>query len=181
MFDPPECPRAANVSIAGSRMVPSCNGNDCTNWGVSKLVDGREKSVYSLGIVQYAVNPYVQLDLGLLRSDILSVRIVARADAALSQSQNLNVYLSATTDFMGANSTLCQAGLTFVGLGSETSALCPVSFKARYVTVWKNGTDYLSLQEVQALVDGECPGGQEQHVAVLTHAGWGAEAHVLVP
>ena len=137
-------------------MYPNCYGGYCPSWGVSKLVDGREKSTSSLGIVQYATNPYVQLDLGSLRTDILQVRIVSRADTALAQSQNLNVYISATTNFMGANSTLCQVNITFDFPGDDAIALCPVNFPARYVTVLKNGTNYLSLQEIQPMIDGTC-------------------------
>ena len=157
VFDPPECPRVVNVSVAGSRMWPTCLGGNCAFWGVSKLVDGRERSINSLGITHWATNPYVQLDLGTLRRDILTVRLVSRADTALQQSQNLNVYLSATTDFLGANSTLCEANVTFNGLGTEEIVLCPVNFNARYVTVLKNGTNYLSLQEVQPMVDSKYP------------------------
>lgn len=145
-----------NVSVNGSSMVPSCyGGGKCDSWGVSKMVDGRERSIYSLGIVDYATNPYVQLDLGVLRKDVRAVRLVARADSLLSQSQNLSVYLSATTDYLAASSTLCAANITFGALGADASALCPFNFTARYVTVWKNGTDFLSLQEVQPLMDGE--------------------------
>ena len=137
-------------------MFPSCAGGNCNVWGIGKVVDGREKSTSSLGITSYGTNPYMQLDLGRLRSDILQVRLVARADAGLSQSQYLNVYLSATTDFRGVNSTLCDDNITFDVLGDDYIALCPVNFTARYVTVMKNGTNYLSLQEVQPMVDGEC-------------------------
>ena len=137
-------------------MVPNCYGGNCAAWGVAKAVDGREKSTSSLAIVQYATNPYMQLDLGSLRSDILQVRLVSRADGWLAQSQNLNVYISTTTNYLGAGSTLCQANVTFDFLGDDAIALCPVNFTARYVTVWKNGTNYLSLQEVQPMVDSKC-------------------------
>jgi hypothetical protein len=122
------------------------------------VVDGREKSTSSLGHTSHGTNPYMQLDLGSLRSDILQVRLVARADgsAYTSQSQKLNVYLSATPDFRGANSTLCDDYITFEFAGDDFIALCPVNFAARYVTVMKNGTGYFSLQEVQPMVDGEC-------------------------
>ena len=153
VFDPPECPRVTNVSVAGSRMWPNCYGGWCNSWGIRKVVDGREKSTSSLGITSSATNPYMQLDLGSLRSDILQVRLVARADTALYQSQRVNVYISATTDFRGINSTLCDDNITFDFLGDDYIALCPVNFTARYVTVQKNGTGYFALQEVQPMVD----------------------------
>jgi hypothetical protein len=138
-------------------MSPSCYNGNCNAWGIAKVTDGREKSTSSLGHTSYGTNPFMQLDLGKLRSDILQVRLVARADgsAYLTQSQKLNVYLSATTDFRGANSTLCDDNITFEFAGDDFIALCPVNFTARYVTVMKNGTSYFSLQEVQPMVDGK--------------------------
>ena len=154
VFDPPECPRVTNVSVAGSRMYPNCYNGNCAGWGIAKVTDWREKSTSSLGLTSYGNNPFMQLDLGRLRSDILQVRLVARADAALYQSQKLNVYLSATTDFVGANSMLCDDNIMFEYVGDDYIALCPVNFTARFVTVMKNGTNVvLSLQEVQPMVD----------------------------
>ena len=156
MFDPPECPRVTNVSVAGSRMYPNCYNGNCAGWGIAKVVDGREKSTSSLGLTSYGNNPYMQLDLGRPRSDILQVRLVARADAALYQSQNLEVYLSTTTNFLGASSTKCESGITFEYLGDDYTVLCPVNFTARFVTVLRNATNVvLSLQEVQPMVDGK--------------------------
>ena len=155
VFDPPECPRITNVSVAGSRMWPNCYGGNCFGWGIRKVVDGRAQSTSSLGLTSYGTDPYMQLDLGSLRSDILQVRLVARADGALHQSQNVYVYLSATPDFRGVNSTLCEANITFERVGDDYTALCPVNFTARYVTVQKNGTNYFSLQEVQPMIDGK--------------------------
>jgi hypothetical protein len=115
----------------------------------------------------------MQLDLGSLRSDILQVRLVARADSTYyqSQSQKLNVYLSATPDFRVANSTLCDDYITFEFAGDDFIALCPVNFTARYVTVMKNGTGYFSLQEVQPMVEGECwvqpVGGSSKHMLIM--------------
>jgi hypothetical protein len=162
VYDMPECPRVTNVSVSGSRMYPSCLGGNCNAWGVVKLVDGREKSTSSLGHTSWATNPYMQLDLGSLRNDILQVRLVARADAALYQSNKVNVYISTTKDFRGVGSTLCDDDITFEYLGDDYIALCPVNFTARYVTVMKNGTNVvLSLQEVQPMVDGELCVGVE--------------------
>ena len=77
--------------------------------------------MHSLAITQYATNPYMQLDLNTSRSDIASIRIVARADCCLSQSQNLNVYLSPTTNFMAG--TLCRAGIVYGAVGGVATVL----------------------------------------------------------
>lgn len=134
-------------------MWPSIYGGD-PYWGPAKLYDGMERGIGSLTIVSYAAYPYVQLDLGEQRSDITAIRIVARADASLGQSQNLNVYLSADTNFTAG--TLCGAAVTFASLGELITVLCPVGVTAQYVYVQMNGTNYLSLQEVTPLYDGTC-------------------------
>ena len=67
------CPRATNVSVAGSRMSPSCYGGNCAAWGISKVIDGGWYSSRSLGIVSYSLNPSMQLDLGSTRTDIAGV------------------------------------------------------------------------------------------------------------
>ena len=134
-------------------MWPTCYGGNCAYWGPAKAYDGREKTVQSLAIVQYATNPHVQFKLNATRTDISAVRVVARADCCLSQAQNLNVYLSTTTSFL--NGTLCDDGITFPTIGSAATVLCPINKAALYVTVMLNGTDYLSLQEVTPLYDGK--------------------------
>ena len=136
-------------------MYPNCAGGNCEYYGISKLVDGKESGTRTLGHTSYGTSPYMQLDLGYPRSDVLAVRLVARSDTALYQSQYLNVYMSNTTSFQGTNGTLCEANVTFDFLGEDTLAMCPVNVTARYITVWKNATSYLALQEVQPLVDGE--------------------------
>ena len=124
----------------------------------------------SLAIVERSVNPYMQFDLGSIRTDISIVRIVGRADwytdwssSSMSQQSNLSVWLSPTTAFQSG--TLCAANLSPSVIGEMLAVLCPVNASARYVTVWMNttgkstggyaGMDYLSLQEVTPVYDGE--------------------------
>jgi hypothetical protein len=112
----------------------------------------------------------MQFDLGSTRTDISVVRVVGRADqyadwssSSLSQQSNLSVYLSPTTAFQSG--TLCAANLSPSVIGETLSVLCPVNASARYVTVWMNttgkssggyaGTDYLSIQEVTPVYEGE--------------------------
>ena len=136
-------------------MWPSCLSNDCETWGPKKLNDSKLTGVRSLGMTYVAANPYIQLDLGVGRTDITAVRITSRADCCLQQSQNLNVYLSATTAFLPPAGMLASAGITFSAQGQTVTILTPVNITARYLTVWKNDTwQYLSLQEVTALYDG---------------------------
>jgi hypothetical protein len=134
-------------------MWPTCLGGNCAYWGPQKAYDGREKTIQSLAIVHYATNPYVQFRLNGTRSDITAVRIVARADCCLDQARNLNVYLSTTPSFLSG--TLCDDGIQFPTIGSAATVLCPINTAALYVTVMLNGTNYLSLQEVTPLYDGE--------------------------
>ena len=150
VFDPPDCP--VPVPITGGTMWPTCFGGNCGYWGPAKAYDGKTKALSTLAIVQYATNPHMQLDLGSSRSDITSVRITSRADCCLSQSQNLNVYLSPTTSFQSG--TLCDVGLKFARVGETVTVLCPVNATGRFLTILLNGTDYLSLQEVTPLYDG---------------------------
>lgn len=136
-------------------MWPTCYDNDCSYWGPQKLNDSNVGSFSSLGIVQAAAYPYVQLDFGELRTDISAVRLVARADCCLDQSQGLNVYLSGNSTFLPPVGTLVSAGIAFTGVGQTVTITVPASIEARYLTVWKNHTwSYLSLQEVTALYDG---------------------------
>lgn len=68
------------VPVRGT-MYPSCFGGDCAGyWGPAKAYDGRQKGTASLAIVDSYTNPWLQLDLGTLVSDIASVQLVARAD-----------------------------------------------------------------------------------------------------
>jgi hypothetical protein len=108
--------------------------------------------------------PYMQYDLGPNPPNVTSVRITARADCCLYQSQNLYVYLSDnSTDFRTGN-TLCAGNVTFGGIGNTLVLLCPVAVAGkRYLTVQMNTTEnvggqYLSLQEVTAIYDGACEG-----------------------
>jgi hypothetical protein len=135
----------------------------------------------SLAIVERSVNPYMQFDLGSIRTDISIVRIVGRADwytdwssSSMSQQSNLSVWLSPTTAFQSG--TLCVSNLSPAVIGEVMNVLCPVNASARYVTVWMNttgkstgthfGTDFLSLQEVTPVYDGECK-GQDIHPTEL--------------
>ena len=120
----------------------------------------------------------MQFDLGSERTDISVVRVVGRADqyadlssTSLSQQSNLSVWLSPTTAFQSG--TLCASNLSPSVIGETLTVLCPVNASARYVTVWMNttgraalaygglyaGKDFLSLQEVTPVYDGE-PGGR---------------------
>ena len=123
--------------------------------------------------MQRSVNPFMQFDLGSARSDISIVRIVGRADwyveppslgsSSLTQQSNLSVWLSPTPNF--ASGTLCAANLIPAYIGETLNVPCPTNVSARYVTVWMNttgklsngiaGQEFLSLQEVTPLYDGE--------------------------
>lgn len=168
VYDPPECPYP--VKFTNGILSPSCFNNDCTYYGWSKLNDGIEMGIRSLAHTVSAVNPYMQLDLGATRTDISMIRLVARSDCCLEQSQNVNVYASTTTDFTGTGSVLCATNVTFPALGAELKLLCPVNVTMRYVTVQKvtsaggaatgrrlqqTASSVFSLQEVQALMDSE--------------------------
>jgi hypothetical protein len=112
----------------------------------------------------------MQLDFGAAHTDISLIRLVARSDCCLEQSQYVNVYVSTTTDFTGTGSVRCAMNLTFPALGTAVKVLCPVNITMRYLTVQKitsaaattgrrlqqSTSSVFSLQEVQALMDCEC-------------------------
>lgn len=115
-------------------------------------------------------DPYFQLDLGEAFanvSQVSAVRITARADSLLDESQHINVYVGEITNYNLANSVLCEADVIFGGLGSTITVLCPVNvpktIMTRYVTVVMNTTansrtKVISLQEVTPIWDGEAGG-----------------------
>ena len=158
---------------SGTYSSAGCFIGDCATWGPSKALDLRTKSLSSLAIVARSVNPFMQFDLGGLRTDISVVRIVGRADwyaepvdrgsTSLTQQSNLSVWLSPSPAF--ASGTLCAANLSPGYIAETLSVPCPANVSARYVTVWMNTTgklsggvpdqEYLSLQEVTPLYDGE--------------------------
>lgn len=166
--DPADCPYPVNFS--NGDLSPGCYDNDCAYYGWAKLNDGVETGIRSLGHTLYGINPHMQLDLGITRSDVSMIRLVARSDCCLEQSQFLNVYASNTTDFTGSGSVTCATNITFPALGAALRVLCPVNAAMRYVTVQKStglggaasgrrlqqtSGGVFSLQEVQALMNGE--------------------------
>ena len=162
VFDPPDCPVAVPVSTG--TMSPGCFGGDCNSWGVAKIYDSKTKGLSSLAHTSSGAFPYFQLDLSASAQNVSSVRIVARADGWLQESQYLNVYISATPSFNAASTaTLCASNTVFASLGETATVLCPVglAWSTRYVTVQMNSSanpqfnGYLSLQEVTPLYDGE--------------------------
>ena len=169
VFDPPDCPVPAPVSSATFSSA-GCFGGNCAAWGPAKAIDGRTRSTSSLAIVARSANPYMQFDLGRLRTDISVVRVVGRSDAyadpytsSMSQQSDLSVWLSPTPAF--SSGTLCASNLSPSAIGEVLNVLCPVNASAQYVTVWMNttgkstgmyaGIDFLTLAEVTPLYDGE--------------------------
>jgi hypothetical protein len=157
VVDPPECPRPA--PIANGTIYPRCLGGDCNTWGPQKLYDFRESGLRSLGEAEYSTDPYFQLDMGVQRGDVQAVRVVARSDAYIWESNNIDVYIGPTTSFLYGAATPCAYNVTFPALGAAVTVLCPVNTTARYITVQHNGTAYFSLQEVSALVDSKLERG----------------------
>lgn len=99
----------------------------------------------------------MQLDLGSDVAFIVAIKLIARGDASLTQSQNLSVYLSSDPSILVAGSILCQSNVTFDSLGSDHLVLCPIASTARDVTVVKNtgsSTGILALQEITPLLNG---------------------------
>ena len=156
------CPVPAAV-VSGT-MSPGCYQNDCNTWGIQKAYDGKTQGTRTLAHSEWTSgNPYFQLYLGASAPNVTAVRLVARGDGWLYESQYLSVYVSATTSWTGSTATLCAANVVPAALGETVTVLCPVGFawKTRYVTVLLNSTanpkfnGYLSLQEVTPLYDGE--------------------------
>ena len=165
MFDPPDCPVPAKV-VSGS-MWPGCYLNDCNTFGIQKAYDGRTLGTSTMAHSSWTSgDPYYQLDLGASAPNVTAVRLVARGDGWLMESQYLSVHISSTTSWTASTATLCAASVVFGKLGETATVLCPTGFAwaPRYVTVWMNSTanpqfnGYLSLQEVTPLYEGRHPG-----------------------
>jgi hypothetical protein len=151
------------VPVVTGTMYPGCFISDCGSWGIQKVYDGKTKGLKTLAHSSRGPVVYYQLDLGTAAPNVTSVRLVARGDGWLEESQHLNVYVSATTDWTASTASLCAASIVFSKLGESATVLCPAGFAwtTRYVTVWMNATanpdfnGYLSMQEVTALYDGK--------------------------
>ena len=134
VFEPPECPTAA-VPIS-AKMYPGCYSNDCTSYGIQKAYDGRTRGLSTLAISSYVPAGglvYFQYDLGQSPPIINAVRITARSDANLRDSQNLNVYLSSNATYADPRN-LCQANVRFSSLGETQVLLCPTGLSTRFVS-----------------------------------------------
>ena len=124
-------------------------------WGAQKAYDFKN-GWYSLAHTNFGDNPYIQLDYGVNPpGNISNVKIIGRQDCCVNQASNINVYVSATTDFRAG--VLCAQGISTQKLGDILVLMCPeTTFTTRYVTVMRNVTNHvLSLQEVTALYDGK--------------------------
>jgi hypothetical protein len=94
--------------------------------------------------------------MGAVRADVVAVRVVARSDAYLEQSQNVTVYLHTQSDYQVTDGrVLCEARINFTRLGDEVQAICPSNSTGRYITVVKPGKGELSLQEITPMYIGE--------------------------
>lgn len=137
---PPEYANATcvvPVTAIGGNMYPSCFTGNCAYWGPAKAIDQKELSTASLAIVESATNPWLQIDMGVQRDDIVGVRIVARRDCCVDQSQNLYVYLSSVTQWQLKNTPCLKQDLSAGALkptvqGQSVIALCPLNTTARY-------------------------------------------------
>lgn len=157
-FDTPECPRRVNVTGGANRVWPSCFNNDCSTWGAQKAIDGFAVGLTSLARTSRAVNPWVQVDMGQLHTDIVAIRLAARSDSRLFESQNLTLYVSDQPDIFDPFATVevIEDNITFDALGQEALLLVPddLPFAFRYITVLKQGDGILSLQEIAPLMNG---------------------------
>ena len=145
-------------------MSPGCYLDDCNTWGIAKAYDGKTRGTSTMAHTSRAnYLPYIQLDLGASAPNVTAVRIVARADGWLEESQYLNVHVGSTASWTASTATLCAARIVFGALGETATVGCPTGFAwaTRYVTVLMNNTanpqfnGYLSLQEITPLYDGE--------------------------
>ena len=138
-------------------MSPTCYTGDCNYWGPSKAYDSKVYGTGTLAHTDWGTNPYLQLNLGTYSGNVTGVRLNARSDCCIDQAANLNIYLSATTSFTGAQSTLCAAGVKFTVVKEVMTVVCPITtYQPKYVTVMHNTSYYvLSIQEVTPLFDGE--------------------------
>ena len=143
--------------VSTGTVWPLCLGGECNSWGAAKAHDGRTQGLNSLAHSHWGTNPYIQLALGTFSGNITAVRIHARSDCCADQGSNLNIYLSATNNFTGTQSTLCAAGINVGQPRAIVTVLCPVvPWTARFVTVMRNVSWHvISLNEIVALYDGE--------------------------
>jgi hypothetical protein len=82
------------------------------------------------------------------------IRIQARADSNLAQSNNLNVLLGNSTAI--ASATTLTTGLTFSALAESQYITVPAGTSFTHIFVQRIVTnDVIALQEVEALFSGE--------------------------
>lgn len=160
LYSSPFCSRSAPVYGA---LQSTCKDSDCGLWGVRKAYDGLDKGVSTLeiAVTDAELVPYMQLDLGAVRTDIDAVRIVSSNDPTFpfTLSNNLEVYLSNTPNATDAplSGTKCGSAITFSALNEAASVACPSSASGRYLTVIRAGLTSaaaMAISEISALVAG---------------------------
>lgn len=156
-FDEPLCYDVASTVLQDSRISPGCFNSNCSLYGIANAVDGNG-TLQEWGILARSglgANQFLQLGMGIQRSDVLAVRLVARNDSSLEESQGVDVFLSPGTNHLASDSVLCASNVTFDGLGEDEVVLCPVNTTARYVTVARTGTAGISMLEIMPLLESE--------------------------
>jgi hypothetical protein len=137
-------------------MSPSCYQNNCNTWGYTKAIDGTTAGLSSLAHTEFGTNPYIQLDMGAVRTDIAAIKLVSRTDCCLNRAINMYVYVSTTSTNFAQPQNLCIGPLSASSLGQTFTGTCERDVSGQYVTILLNATGLsLNLQEITVLADGE--------------------------
>lgn len=142
------------INLTRSSMFPSClTDNTTCSTQIPRLYDN---DTGSNGASAAGINPRVQLALA-TASIVQAIRITARGDTNLGHSQDLTVYVSTSTAFMGPGGALCASNIIFGALGEVQTRFCHWGRATNYVTVHRSTTsnDHLNLAEVTVLI-GAC-------------------------
>ena len=140
------------------RVAPTllhCRGPQKVIDGITTAANITDPSTNSLAMTSAGANPYFIVDLDTPRADVSQIRIQARMDGNLAQSNDLKVLLGSSTDIGSA--TQLASGLTFAALGESVYVDVPAGTPAfTHIFVQRVvANDVIALQEVEALRSGE--------------------------
>lgn len=135
-------------------VVMACRGPQKLYDNITPSSNPTNPADNSLAMTSAGNNPYFIVEYGTSLSNVGQIRIQARADSNLAQSNNLDVLLGNSTSINAA--TKIATGVTFATLGENKYIAVPAGASFTHIFVQRMVTnDVIALQEVEALVDGE--------------------------
>ena len=134
--------------------MPNCRGPQKLFDNISPSTTTSDPSANYLAMSTAGTNPYFIVEYSSMLSNVSRIRVQARADSNLAQSQNIDVILGSSTSISAA--TKIATGLTFSALAESLYVDVPAGMSFSHIFVQRTVSgDVIALQEVEALVDGE--------------------------